>query len=218
MKCEQLDLVSAVPGTAGAVSGLFLLSDRVSASDRGDVDPLETHSVDRVLSGDSSAFNYLVSKYIKRVVSIAYGFVRDPSSAEDLAQEAFVKAYQNLHRFRRGERFGPWIFRIVSNLALDQLKRTKRGPDDELTETQAAKTHGAEERLEMNEIARQIDLAIESLPPMQRHVARLYLVEEMSHQDIAAILELSVGTVRSHLSHARAKLQLLLRDLSPEGS
>lgn len=212
-------MVSSGPETARAISGLFLLSERADASDRPEVDPLEGHSIERTLSGDSSAFNYLVNAYMKRVLSIAYGFVRDPSAAEDLAQEAFVRAFQNLHRFRRGERFGPWVFRIVANLALDQLKRRRRAAEEVLSETAAAPaSHGTERRVELSELSRQIDAAIESLPPMQRHVARLYLVEELSHQDIAGMLGLSVGTVRSHLSRARAKLQQVLRDVSPEGA
>jgi len=219
MKCGPLEMVSGGPEIAGAISGLLLLSERVDAPDRtAQVDPLETRSIDRVLSGDSSAFSYLVSTYMKKVVAIAWGFVRDPAAAEDLAQEAFVRAYQNLHRFRRGDRFGPWIFRIVSNLALDQLKHSRRFPEELRRGSGVTRIEESALRVEMSEVASRIDAAIESLPPMQRYVARLYLVEELPHHDIAAALGLSVGTVRSHLSLARAKLKDMLRDFSPEGS
>ena len=85
-------------------------------------DPLEAHVIERVQNGDAGAYDYLVSKYLRRVVSIAYGIVRNAHDAEDLAQEAFVKAYQSIGRFRAAAPFGPWIHRIVTNLSLDVMK------------------------------------------------------------------------------------------------
>src|SRR5436305_7678397 len=73
-------------------------------------DPLERRAVEQVKAGDRGAYDYLVSKYHKRVVSIAWNIVRNAHDAEDLAQEAFVKAFENIGRFRAGEPFGPWIF------------------------------------------------------------------------------------------------------------
>jgi RNA polymerase sigma-70 factor (ECF subfamily) len=78
-------------------------------------DPHEARAIERAQQGDAEAYGYLVSKYLRRVVSIAYGVVRNAHDAEDLAQEAFVKAYQSLGRFRADQPFGPWIFRIVTN-------------------------------------------------------------------------------------------------------
>jgi RNA polymerase sigma factor (sigma-70 family) len=85
-------------------------------------DPLEARAIARVQQGDAGAYDYLVSKYLPRVVSIAWGVVRNAHDAEDLAQEAFVKAFQNIGHFRGGEPFGPWIYRIVTNTALDAMK------------------------------------------------------------------------------------------------
>src|SRR5258708_1815970 len=81
-------------------------------------DPFERRAVEAVKAGDPDPYDYLVRKYMKRVVSIAWSIVRNGDDAEDLAQEAFVKAYQTIGRFRTGEPFGPWIHRIVTNLAL----------------------------------------------------------------------------------------------------
>src|ERR1043166_9103257 len=89
-------------------------------------DVFEQRAIDAVKRGDASAYDYLVSKYMKRVVSIAWGIVRNAHDAEDLAQEAFVKAYQTIGRFKTGQPFGPWIYRIVTNLALDVVKHRKR--------------------------------------------------------------------------------------------
>jgi RNA polymerase sigma-70 factor (ECF subfamily) len=177
-------------------------------------DPQEGRAVERVRNGEAAAYDYLVAKYLPRVVSIATGIVRNAHDAEDLAQEAFVKAYQHIGRFRAGEPFGPWIYRIVTNLALDVRKHRVKFRHEELgDEEPAARRDDAELPAMTNEIARRIDAALEELPEMQRVVARLHLVEQFEHQEIAAMMGISDGTVRSHLSHARKKLQDRLADL-----
>lgn len=177
-------------------------------------DSFEQRAIDAVKRGDASAYDYLVSKYMKRVVSIAWGIVRNAHDAEDLAQEAFVKAYQTIGRFKTGQPFGPWIYRIVTNLALDVVKHRKRFRHEELRDVEpAARRDEADLPAQSSELAARIDDAIESLPEMQRVVARLYLVEEFGHAEIAAMTGLSEGTVRSHLSLARGKLKERLSDL-----
>lgn len=177
-------------------------------------DPLERRALEAIAGGDSAAYDYLVTKYMKRVISVAWGILRNPDEAEDLAQEAFVKAFQSIGRFRRGEPFGPWIFRIVTNLALDVLKHRRRFRHEELHDNRPAERRDrADLPAISNEIATKIDRAIESLPEMQRIVARLFLVEEFSHTEIAAMMRLTEGTIRSHLSLARAKLREQLQEL-----
>ena len=151
-------------------------------------------------------------------MSIARGIVRNAHDAEDLAQEAFVKAYQSLGRFRSEEPFGPWIYRITTNLALDVLKHRKRVRYEEIAESEpAARRDDADLPAASNEIARRIDEALERLPEMQSVVARLHLVEQFEHREIAGMTGLSEGTVRSHLSLARAKLREKLTDLYGDG-
>ena len=182
-----------------------------------DDDALETRAIARVQQGDAGAYDYLVSKYLRRVVSIAWGVVRNAHDAEDLAQEAFVKAFQSIGRFRAGESFGPWIYRIVTNAALDTRKHRTKFQHETIADSEpAARRDDAALPAMSNEIARRIDIAIEELPEMQRIVARLHLVEEFDHQQIAAIMDLSEGTVRSHLSLARKKLREKLADLYGE--
>ena len=174
----------------------------------------ERQLIERVQAGDGEAYDALVANYLRRVVSIAWSIVRNADDAEDLAQEAFVKAYQNIGRFRSGEPFGPWIYRIVTNLALDVMKHRTKFRHEEITDAEpAARRDDAELPAVTGQIARRIDEAIESLPEMQRIVARLHLVEQFEHQEIAAMTGLSEGTVRSHLSHARTKLKARLADL-----
>lgn len=179
-----------------------------------DDDPLEARAVARVQQGDAEAYDYLVGKYLRRVVSIAWGVVRNAHDAEDLAQEAFVKAYESIGRFRAGEPFGPWIYRIVTNKALDVVKHRTKFRHEELEATEpAARRDDTELPALSSEIARRIDAALAGLPDMQRLVARLHLVEQFDHDEIAAMTGLSDGTVRSHLSLARKKLKEKLADL-----
>jgi RNA polymerase sigma-70 factor (ECF subfamily) len=177
-------------------------------------DPLEARAIARVQQGDAGAYDVLVSKYLPRVVSIAWGIVRNAHDAEDLAQEAFVKAFASIDRFRADQPFGPWIYRIVTNTALDAMKHRRRFKEEALAETEpAARRDDAALPAMSNEIARRIDAALEELPEMQRIVARLHLVEDFDHAEIAGMMELNEGTVRSHLSLAKKKLREKLADL-----
>lgn len=178
----------------------------------------ERELVERAKAGDTGAYDALVSHYSKRVMSIAWGIVRNAHDAEDLAQEAFVKAYQNIGRFRSEEPFGPWIFRITTNLALDVLKHRKRVKQEEVSESEPAERRDRTDLPAVaNEIARRIDAALNELPEMQGIVVRLHLVEELEHREIAAMMGLSEGTVRSHLSLGRGKLREKLADLYGDG-
>jgi RNA polymerase sigma-70 factor (ECF subfamily) len=180
-------------------------------------DVLESQAIAATKRGDRAAYDYLVQKYLKRVLSIAWNVVRNAADAEDLAQEAFVKAFRAIDRFRSGEPFGPWIYRIVTNLALDVMKHRTKFRHEELTELEpAGRRDSAELPAVANEIAVRIDRAIESLPEMQRVVARLFLIEEFEHAEIASMTGLSEGTVRSHLSLARKRLRQKLADVYGE--
>ncbi len=177
-------------------------------------DALESQAIAAVKGGDRNAYDYLVRKYTRRVVSIAWGIIRNAADAEDLAQEAFVRAFQSIDRFKSGEPFGPWIYRIVTNLALDVMKHRTKFRDEELTDVQpASRRDSADLPAVTSEIAGRIDRALESLPEMQRIVARLFLVEEFEHAEIAGMTGLTEGTVRSHLSLARKKLREQLADV-----
>ncbi len=213
-------MMSATSMFGGAAIGSLLLDRPVFAAERAQTisatneDPIEAVTIAAVKAGDAGSYGYLVSKYTKRVVSIAWGIVRNAADAEDLAQEAFVKAYESIARFKTGEPFGPWIYRIVTNLGLDLIKHRKRFRHEEITDAAPAERRDrADLPAITNELAARIDRAIQSLPEMQRIVARLYLVEQFGHTEIAAMTKLTEGTVRSHLSLARGKLKEKLADL-----
>ncbi|HXA19453.1 MAG TPA: sigma-70 family RNA polymerase sigma factor [Thermoanaerobaculia bacterium] len=213
----MMDATSMFEGSATgslALDRLVFSPKRAQTRSAINEDPIEARAIAAVKSGDASSYDYLVSKYIKRVISIAWGVVRNAADAEDLAQEAFVKAFENVGRFKTGEPFGPWIYRIVTNLALDVMKHRKRFRHEEITDAApAARRDRADLPAIANELAQRIDRGIQSLPEMQRIVARLYLVDEFGHSEIAVMTGLSEGTVRSHLSLARGKLKEKLADL-----
>jgi RNA polymerase sigma-70 factor (ECF subfamily) len=213
-------MMSATSMFGGATIGSLALDRSVFTAERAQTrsatneDPIEARAIAAVKAGDAGSYDYLVSKYTRRVVSIAWGIVRNAADAEDLAQEAFVKAYESIARFKTGEPFGPWIYRIATNLGLDLIKHRKRFRHEEITDAAPAERRDrADLPAITNELAARIDRAIESLPEMQRIVARLYLVEQFSHTEIAAMTDLTEGTVRSHLSLARGKLKEKLADL-----
>lgn len=177
-------------------------------------DPAEAQAIERARSGDGDAFDVLVSRWSRRVSSLAWTLTGSADAAEEIAQETFVRAWETLRRFRSGSPFGPWVLRIATNLSIDYLRREKRYERfDSLPDAPSPSNQSPESRAVLSEAAQRVARAIASLPEMQRVVAQLYLVEEYDHEEIAAMTGLAQGTIRSHLSIARSKL----RDALGEG-
>ena len=171
-------------------------------------DPLEARAIERAREGDGDAFDSLVVRWSRRVTSLAWTVTGSRNAAEEVAQETFVRAWETLGRFRPGLPFGPWILRIATNLAIDHLRHEKRFETFESAPDLAVdRIESPEVRAESSESLVRIAKAIAALPEMQRIVAQLFLVEEYDHVEIAAMTGLAQGTVRSHLSIARAKLR-----------
>jgi RNA polymerase sigma-70 factor (ECF subfamily) len=167
--------------------------------------------------GDLDAFNTLVLAYQHQVYNLAYRIMGDEASAADATQEAFISAYKHMESFR-GDSFKSWIFRIVTNACYDELRRRKRRPtssleglvgDEDLEIEYDIPDEGEslEARVERRELAQAIQIGIETLPPDQRVTLVLSDVQGMSYDEIAAITGANLGTVKSRLSRARAKLR-----------
>lgn len=175
----------------------------------------ETGAVEAFRKGDPAGFEWLAMCYMREAVAVARGFVKEQSDAEDIAQDALVRAWNKRDQFRTGDRFGPWLHRIVTTISLDVLKHRRRVREEEISVTAPAATHLQPEAVAGGrQIAARIAEAIDSLPPMQRAVASLFIVDEFEHADIAAMLSLSEGTIRSHLSLARKRLRELLEEFA----
>jgi RNA polymerase sigma-70 factor, ECF subfamily len=181
--------------------------------------------VRRCQKGDALAFEQLVIKYRSKVFSMIYGMVQNEQDAWDLAQEGFVKAWRSIHRFKGQASFYTWLYRIVTNVAIDSLRRKSFKKtaefDDEIAATQVepgSKTMPQpdpmpHQGLEREEIRHRIEHAINKLSPEHRAVIVMKEIEELQYSEIAEALGCSIGTVMSRLFYARKKLQTLLKDV-----
>jgi RNA polymerase sigma-70 factor, ECF subfamily len=166
-------------------------------------------------AGDGRAFAEIVRRYQRAMYRLAYGFVRSPADADDVAQETFVRAYRALGRFRVGEPLYPWLARIASNTALSQLRSRRRRPETPLEPLlEAGQQWGADDdpadHAASEEQARHLREAMAELKPEHQAVLVLRVVEDLSYEEIAKTLAVPAGTVMSRLSRARAELKAKL--------
>lgn len=167
----------------------------------------------RAREGNLFAFEEIVRRHQRRVYATAVRIVRRHDVADDVAQEAFLRAYQTLDRFDLARPFAPWICRIAANLAVNHL-RSPVSREDPLPEGHAETPAPAASPLEgvLDAEAREVlDRAMETLSADQRAVFVLRTFEELSYQEIAEALGLSIGTVMSRLSRARERLRQAVR-------
>lgn len=183
----------------------------------------ENRTIERILAGDSEAYGSLVRAYQRRVFGVCLRLLRDRGEAECVAQEAFLKAYQALGDFRGGATFETWVTRIAVNACRDRLKRKRLvvyfhqaapGENDEENPEQSARApEPSPERLLLSrEIRNRLLEAIGQLSPRQRVVFTLKHLEERSIPEIAQLMGLDAGTVKSHLFRAANKVRLRLEE------
>ena len=175
--------------------------------------------VARAAQGDRDAFGALVLRHQSRVFNVAYQVVRNREDALDVAQESFAKAFASLSSFKGEAGFTTWIHRIVVNLAIDCLRRRRRGDatayDDRLAvpediESGLAAPDDPEAALESRQVQSLLARGIQALPPAHRAVLILREIEGLSYDEIARAVGCSLGTVMSRLFYARRKLRKVL--------
>ncbi len=184
---------------------------------------LDKELVLRVQQGDKSAFDLLVLKYQHRIIQLVNRFVKDPSEAQDVAQEAFVKAYRALGNFRGDSAFYTWLYRIAINTAKNYLvSRSRRHSDYEVDLNDAEQIEGARQlkgldtpdSLLMNDqIVEAIKEAIDGLPDEMKTAIMLREFEGMRYEEIAEAMDCPVGTVRSRIFRAREAIDKKLTPL-----
>jgi RNA polymerase sigma-70 factor, ECF subfamily len=190
------------------------------------VDPVERSDRELVREsrrGDKEAFRELVERYQRKVLSVALGMVQNRDDALELTQETFVKAYENLGKFKGESSFYTWLYRIVVNLTIDARRRGRRRPTvaiedmpggedlpGSITDRELADPY---QQVRANEIGARVTEAINELTPDHKAVILLREVEGLSYEDISRVMQCSKGTVMSRLHYARKKLQVKLRDL-----
>ncbi|WP_437732231.1 sigma-70 family RNA polymerase sigma factor [Sorangium sp. So ce1335] len=183
--------------------------------------------IERAQQGDQAAFRSLVERHQRRAFAIAMGLVRDENDARELVQDAFLRVYKGLGSFQGGSSFFTWLYRIVTNLAIDLMRKPGRR-DLELQDNLAAEEQtdfplvaridGADPLnvVRRREIAGRIQAALDALPPYHRGVILMREVEGMSYEEMAQAMGVSKGTIMSRLFHARQKLQRALADCYAE--
>ncbi len=178
----------------------------------------DKHIVAQARRGDLSAFEELVTRYEKRVYAIALRSSGSPEDAADITQEVFLKVWRSMESFRGDSGFSTWLFRITMNLCVDHARRRQTQPqtqplvqgeeDDERPIPDTSPT--PEEHLENSELGRELAAALDEVSDEHRRIVLLRDVSGMSYTEIAEVLEISEGTVKSRLSRARIALRKIL--------
>ena len=179
--------------------------------------------VQRVLEGDTNAFEELVLEYEKKVYNVALRMLNNSEDAADMTQEAFIKAYNSLSGFRGDSKFSVWLTRIVSNLCLDFMRSRNRRPtvslsmedeDGEDVQLDIADTSQSPEQLLERSLTREsVRRGLQSLPEDYREILLLREIQGLSYDEIAAALDIEVGTVKSRIFRGRKKLcDYLIKD------
>jgi RNA polymerase sigma-70 factor (ECF subfamily) len=182
--------------------------------------PTDEELIARVLAGDEASYGTLVTRYRDYVYTIAVRIVGSDEDAEDVAQEAFVRAYRALPRFRGDSKFSSWLYRIATNRALTHLKKRRRRADTVDIESGShveavviddgrGEVASPELLVRNEEFRRAVRAAVLELPEQYRVVVTLFYLEERSYKEVVATLGIPMGTLKTHLHRARA----LLRDI-----
>ena len=176
------------------------------------VDVDERELISRSCAGDLDAFDHLVRVHQDRIYNVAYRLTGNHEDASDAAQDAFVRAFQALPRFRRDAAFSTWLYRIATNAALDLVRRRPAVPPMELSVDQPGPSD-PEAEVHRREVHRRVHAAVGHLPAEYRAVVVLRGLQGLAYEEIARVLQIPIGTVRSRLSRGRETLRALLTDL-----
>jgi len=183
--------------------------------------------VQKVQAGDKGAFDVLIMKYQQRIVNVVNGFVHDPVEAQDVAQEAFIKAYRAIPNFRGDSAFYTWLYRIAINTSKNYLTaRARRPPASDVDAADATNVFDApelkefetpESNLVSGELEQAIHQAIEGLQEETATAIKLREFEGMSYEEISEVMECPIGTVRSRIFRARETIEEKIKEIMGEG-
>lgn len=166
--------------------------------------------IDRVLAGDRNAFGILIERYSDPLYRHAYGMTGSADVAEDILQVSFIKAFQHLAEVRG--RFDAWVFRIVANGCKDWLKNIRRTHLSYEEDDQPSSFETPDEELDRGELRNDLDVALGSLPPSLREAFVMKHVEGRSYEEMAVLLDATVGALKMRVHRAREALQKLLEE------
>jgi len=180
----------------------------------------DEHLVEQFLQGNMSAFEELVIRYEQKVFQLAFRLSGNPDDASDLAQEAFLKVYKSLEQWRGKATFSTWLYRIVTNTFLDDMRKRKRRPlvalsldasipteDGEVLREFPSTDPSPEQEYLQRELQQIVLTALSELAPDYRVVLALRDIQGHTYEEIAQITQLNIGTVKSRISRARAAMR-----------
>jgi RNA polymerase sigma-70 factor (ECF subfamily) len=205
----------------GAASAPKSMNEQASATSKAaEVDRRheDAELVRRLQAGDQAAFRSLFERYNRRAYAVAVGVVKNQDDALDVVQEAFIKVHKHIGTFQGTSSFYTWLYRIVMNLAIDQVRRRRRVTEfDETIRKDDATADGTmlprvvnenpSKAVVRQELSIKLEAALDTLPEYHRAVILLREVEGLSYEEMAKILKVPKGTIMSRLFHARRKMQ-----------
>jgi RNA polymerase sigma-70 factor (ECF subfamily) len=182
----------------------------------------EAGLIERAKTGDTRAFGILVERYQRRVVGVAMAVVHNQEDALELAQEAFVRAFENIGKFESRSSFSTWLYRIAANIAIDFRRSERRHPTMRGEEAESelerlpSKLGDSYREAQRSEMSQRIREALEQLTPEHRAAILLREVQGLSYDEISDVLQCPRGTVMSRLHYARNHLREILKDLAED--
>ena len=185
----------------------------------------EEYLVKQSIQGDTRAFEELVSHYHNKIYALAYRYMGNEEDAYDMAQEAFLKAFRSLHTFKGNSSFSTWLYRVTTNVCLDELRRRKRRiiplsldeplasqEGDEVEKEIADSSPGVDIIYEQKEFSQYIQQLLNEMKPEHKTAIVLRDVIGFSYEEIAEVINCSMGTVKSRISRAREVLRKKITD------
>jgi len=176
----------------------------------------DKHYIDRVLRGESEAYAFLVKKYKTMAYTLAMKLVKNREDAEEIAQDAFVKAYQSLGQFRGTSRFSTWLYRIVYNTSISKLRRSGAElvslEDSSIEESESSDDMDAYYRLNDQDRKKFLDLALEKLDPDENFLVTLYYYDDKDLDEISGITGMTRNNAKVKIFRARQKMLGILKE------
>ena len=202
---------------SSSIAGSFMADPAVEVADS------DLEIVLKVQSGDVAAFDRLIVKYRERLYSVIYNLTSNREDTNDLTQDTFIKAFRSIRKFKGNSSFYTWLYRIGVNTTLNHLKKNRLRQffsfetiDTELSQSDLVHFLAAKARTDkptfIKELQEKLNEALQKLSLKHRTVVVLFEIEGLSHQEIAQITRVSVGTVRSRLHYAKQALQNSLKE------
>jgi RNA polymerase sigma-70 factor, ECF subfamily len=200
--------------TSVAAPFLILANDAAARVSRFRPRDEDRAAIEACQRGEREAFDALVERYQRDVYRLCYRYVNDHHDASDLAQDVFLKAYRAIGRFRGDSAFSTWLYRIAVNTCLN-FRASRQRPSEELKDDVADAGRRVDRRMEDDELSQQVREAVSRLPEKQRATLILKIYNDLTHEEVAAILGSTVGTVKANLFHALGNLRKAMAGTAP---